>query len=491
MALEIVAGRALAPYVGMSLYTWTVIIAVVLAGLSFGHWIGGRLADLTDRPARAVAWALSGAAFTTFGCLGALQFVAPNLANADPVQHTMALSLTAFFLPSAFAGIVSPLLTVIALSTARPGRQGNILGIMFALSALGAIVGTLIAGLVMISWLGTVGSVALIGATYGLLSLRFWLWRGALIGATAIGCLGLGAIFSPATFGLKSICLKETAYFCIRVDEFAGFGRPARVMALDHLAHGVNDRGDPRLLFSPYVQGVDELVARRFAASDLSAFFIGGGAYTVVRAWQARYPEGRFLVAELDPAVTEIAERELWFERSPNTEIRHGDARQVLQALPDGVKFDVVFGDAFHDISIPQHLVTHEFNRLVASRLNDGGVYVMNVVDALRQPRFMLSLARTMHAAFPSVELWIDRESIQPLEIRTTWIVLASDEPTPGDRLASEYGFGREWVRLPLDQMVDMIGEAELTFLTDDFAPVARLLARVLLSADLVESSKR
>ena len=32
LVLEIVAGRLLAPYVGMSLYTWTAIIAVVLAG---------------------------------------------------------------------------------------------------------------------------------------------------------------------------------------------------------------------------------------------------------------------------------------------------------------------------------------------------------------------------------------------------------------------------------------------------------------------------
>ncbi len=38
------AGRLIAPYVGMSLYTWTAIIAVVLAGLSAGHWIGGLLA---------------------------------------------------------------------------------------------------------------------------------------------------------------------------------------------------------------------------------------------------------------------------------------------------------------------------------------------------------------------------------------------------------------------------------------------------------------
>ncbi|MEL0041945.1 MAG: fused MFS/spermidine synthase, partial [Candidatus Puniceispirillum sp.] len=43
LVIEIVAGRLLAPIFGMSLYTWTSIIAVVLAGLSIGHWIGGHL----------------------------------------------------------------------------------------------------------------------------------------------------------------------------------------------------------------------------------------------------------------------------------------------------------------------------------------------------------------------------------------------------------------------------------------------------------------
>ena len=45
LVVEIVAGRMLAPYVGMSLYTWTSVIAVVLAGFSAGHWLGGRLAE--------------------------------------------------------------------------------------------------------------------------------------------------------------------------------------------------------------------------------------------------------------------------------------------------------------------------------------------------------------------------------------------------------------------------------------------------------------
>ena len=52
LVLEIVAGRLLAPYVGMSLYTWTAVIAVVLAGFSIGHWIGGqRVAGTSGRRA--------------------------------------------------------------------------------------------------------------------------------------------------------------------------------------------------------------------------------------------------------------------------------------------------------------------------------------------------------------------------------------------------------------------------------------------------------
>jgi len=45
MVLELIAGRIVAPYVGVSLYTWTSIIGVVLAGISLGNYLGGRLAD--------------------------------------------------------------------------------------------------------------------------------------------------------------------------------------------------------------------------------------------------------------------------------------------------------------------------------------------------------------------------------------------------------------------------------------------------------------
>ena len=48
LVLEILAGRLLAPYVGVRLETYTAVIGTVLAGISIGTWLGGRLADRID-----------------------------------------------------------------------------------------------------------------------------------------------------------------------------------------------------------------------------------------------------------------------------------------------------------------------------------------------------------------------------------------------------------------------------------------------------------
>src|SRR5438552_16096181 len=45
LVIELIAGRIMAPYIGVSLYTWTSIIGVVLAGMSGGNFFGGFVAD--------------------------------------------------------------------------------------------------------------------------------------------------------------------------------------------------------------------------------------------------------------------------------------------------------------------------------------------------------------------------------------------------------------------------------------------------------------
>lgn len=61
MTIELVAGRLLAPYIGVSLYTWTSVIGVILAGMSIGNYAGGKLAD------RAASRRLLGALFILAG----------------------------------------------------------------------------------------------------------------------------------------------------------------------------------------------------------------------------------------------------------------------------------------------------------------------------------------------------------------------------------------------------------------------------------------
>jgi spermidine synthase len=58
MTLELTASRVLAQELGVSLFTWTGIIGVMLAGTALGNFTGGQLAD---RPKRTIAW-LSGLA---------------------------------------------------------------------------------------------------------------------------------------------------------------------------------------------------------------------------------------------------------------------------------------------------------------------------------------------------------------------------------------------------------------------------------------------
>src|SRR4030065_2233013 len=57
LVIELVAGRIMAPYIGVSLYTWTSIIGVVLAGISIGAYIGGILADRFPTP-KTLGWLL-------------------------------------------------------------------------------------------------------------------------------------------------------------------------------------------------------------------------------------------------------------------------------------------------------------------------------------------------------------------------------------------------------------------------------------------------
>lgn len=294
--------------------------------------------------------------------------------------------------------------------------------------------------------------------------------------------MALGLVLgSPA---LASPCERESSYFCIRtIDEgtHPQLGK-VRSLVLDHLLHGTNVENDGSYLSAPYVQLMQELMCRHHHdKASLSAFFVGGGAYSQPRAlWHASMPVD-ITVAELDPVVTRTARDELFLD-DRDMHVIHGDARAVLKRLPADTRFDVIVGDAFHDVSVPYHLVTREFAELLQQRLHDDGIYVLNLVDTYPDGRLAQAMVRTLGSVFGHVEVWLD--AVPRQVTRVTYVIAASNNPTElagsGDRLHAATRPARSWTRV-----TDMLAAAgpAVPLLTDDNAPVEQLISTLFTSA--------
>ncbi len=158
MVLELVAGRIIARFLGSSLYTWTSVIGVVLAGISIGNYIGGRLAD-RFRPARTlvVLFALCAAAslITVFAnnLIGNFTWLWRFSWPARILLHVTVV----FLVPSALLGTISPVVAKMALEKGLP--EGRTVGDVYAWGAAGSIFGTFVTGYYLIALMGTVSIV--------------------------------------------------------------------------------------------------------------------------------------------------------------------------------------------------------------------------------------------------------------------------------------------------------------------------------------------
>lgn len=478
MIVEIVAGRLLAPYFGMSLHTWTTVIGVVLSGLAIGHWLGGRLADAyPENRAAALGLACLAGAVTTVLILPAVGLVAGSLsvAGVPLATATIVAGFAAFLIPSITAGLVQPMATTYALETMGAGA-GRIVGRMLAAGVVGAILGTFLAGFVLIAYLGSAGSIWLVAAVNALLGAGLVTAARQRAAALALFAMASTVVVTGAALpGFAVPCDRESHYFCIGV--FTGDERnlpDARMLRLDALTHSVN-HPDPGYLAFTHLQWMDELVYRRFDTAPFTAFFIGGGGYTLPRTWLARNPDTAITVAELDPEVTAIAEAALWFEPGPQTRILHTDARLALRRDLRDQRFDVIVGDAFRDIALPPHLITDEFHALVESRLTADGFYVLNIIDAVAARRLIGSVVETLRPHFSVIEVWYDSAAYQTAQ-HINFIVYAASRPTGLESpLDARTAPATRWERLRPEAMIDVPGAV---FLTDDFTPVERLLVR-------------
>lgn len=457
LIVEITAGRLLAPYVGVSLETFTAIIGVILAGIATGAAVGGWLADRHE-PRRLLGPSLFVGGALVWVAVPIVRAIGPAV-DGDPLDIVV-LATMAFFLPAAVLSASTPIVAKLRLSTLE--KTGSVFGGLSAAGTFGGLAGTFLTGFVLVALLGTRTIMFVVGLllVVGGVLLEWALRRTRPAATTSI----VFAICGLAVYGFPAECDVETRYACasIRVDE----DDPSRrSLYLDTLHHARVDVDDPTQLDIRYIRLFAD-VAAGLPPGPLDALHIGGGGFTVPTYLAAVRPGTSSHVIEIDPGVVDIAEEHLGLETGPDLTVEVSDARTALPHLPDGA-YDLVVGDAFSGQSVPWHLTTVEVAEAVDRVLRDGGIYVLNVIDG-GDSGFARAELATLLEVFDHVQVILPGG--EPPTAPRNQVMVASDRPIPDLDIDPEDGVlhDEEFVR-------DYVDGARV--LTDDHAPVDQLLS--------------
>lgn len=346
MVLELTASRLIGKHVGSSLYTWTSVIGVVLAGITLGNWLGGYLADRYDR-ARSLAWMYLLASISCGSVLWLDQLVGglPRPESFSWPAWVLTVVSGIFLIPALTLGTVSPLVASMALD--RSSKTGSTVGNVYAWGALGSIVGTFLTGFYLIDVWGTRSIIGLTAATLALLAVIVagsqrvfrtavvvgWL---QLLGWTALlatsqkeaiaaaglvvgNCLSilhsepeasatkirwkhyggeLGEKLHDVGFmvGLRDdrrgIYQDESNYFDIRIDDTSVGDKPVKMLRLDKLIHSYYDPAEPTSLHYEYERVYAAVTKRAAAPSELEPLNLPINGLTGIDLSGRELPEG-------------------------------------------------------------------------------------------------------------------------------------------------------------------------------------------------------
>ena len=495
LAVELAIVRLGAPYVGQSLLPWSAAIASVLLGLTIGHMLGGIVAGGTTDIRRLKLWlglVWFSAALAASVMPGAVSVVVQIFAGEQAPASSVTLAIAGLaFPPSLAVGFVAPLAVRIVVLTPQVAVSRTV-GAIYAASASGSVVGTVMAGFVLLESVGAAGLIGFVCAIWIVLGILVLPWRELPAVRTIFGIAAIGSAAAIVLFlAMPGPCLWETRYTCIRLlDRPLADGGLLRFMILDEGVHSASDRDHPERLHLGYAALTDRLARAALSESaGRRALVVGGGGATLPRAWAASgaSPAADVISIELDPVVVSVANDKMWAGGEGRLTTLIGDGRAVVRGMPAAETFDVILMDAYRTRSVPPHLVTREFAALIAARMSANGVYLSNVIDRAATPSLALSIATTLSEQFPVVDIWVAGGE---QEATTNYVVAAwkhhrsAYRPDTESVAASVMNAGEAvqsrivvWRRIDVAAAAKVWPDACAVTLTDDWAPVDRLIA--------------
>ena len=449
LGYEVLWTRMLTLVVGTSVYSFAIMLAAFLTGLGFGShafgWIRARAAAGPRSAARIFAAAQAAIGITALAATllmrdlpGAAARIRALLPFSDMTEfgsRLFASSGVAFaymVVPAFFMGLAFPA----AAEVWSAGRRevGGAVGRLLAANTIGAILGAIASGFLLIRMFGIERSLHMLvavnlGAALAVaagLGRRRWLpvlpVAAAVLAITARAALpSWGRVWDEDYFAIytnnrsfdtpeearRHIQGVEVLYYHEGVNETVSVIRPVTSVMI----FNVNGRPEASTVAKDVqVQMALGHLPMLLHPAPRRVFVLGTGTGMTLGAVSVHPEVERLVLAEIEPGVLGVARTfERWNHRvldDPRLRIVFNDGRNHLATTRES--FDVITADPIHPWSGGAgYLYTVEYFRSVAARLAPGGIacqwlplYEMTVHD-------MKTVVRTFAEAFPHVLIWM------------------------------------------------------------------------------------
>ena len=154
MGFEMLGSRYLFPYFGGGIGTWAGLISTVLAALTIGYFVGGSFVDRYPSPRVIAASSALAAAYLALVPLSADAVMASILDHlGDGPAGILTAAAALLLVPLSFLGTFSPVAVRLLLRSMH--QTGRIAGLVYGISTIGNIFGTLFTTFALIPTIGS------------------------------------------------------------------------------------------------------------------------------------------------------------------------------------------------------------------------------------------------------------------------------------------------------------------------------------------------
>ncbi len=426
---EIIWMRSIVVPLGGFTYVFSAVLTVYLAGNVVGAWIGSRLSRRLKNPPLAFGLSLT--------CLGALgifyipwfrtwfSFLRETSTLTAPLASALGIysihkvsmplfhSIFLFFLPAVAMGIGFPL----ALQSWGKFRHkvGQTTGTVYSVNTIGAVLGGILTGFILIPWMGVQLSIMVLGLT--------GIWLGATmvqVFHTKPGlAMRIGSLVTVVTLTIAVLLIPSEMFRRSLDDKY--FGRILSVKEGITTTVAVTEKDDGSLLMAiDHIEMAGDDIHRSAQKTlghlavllhadpkDVLSFGLGTGE-TV--ACLAQHNLRRIDCVEIAPEVTEIATKffshiNLGDSLGQKVNMIYMDGKNYLN-LTDRL-YDIILNDYnVHSTSGSAPLFTREHFQSALRRLNPGGLF-MTKLHLQGHPKSNFdSILGTFLDVFPHVTVW-------------------------------------------------------------------------------------